>query len=331
MEDSMRANPSKEPQTPREAFADRLRREREGANPEPMQESDAPEPLDDPEASDAGQPEPTLNPEGEDGAIQPDDEIVDADDGDQDIPEEYRQQFAELREKAEKAEEARASMERDYRRKTHKIAQARRELDDGVHEAAETVQYLAQRAQANMQKYAGVDWQQLQAADPAQFQQARQQYAMDLQVARQAEQEQQTVIERARQMRETARQREADLSKEILQSVIPEWGSDHYVRLRDYATEQLDMAPEEVDAITDWRTMRMIHQLWQGNQAPAKVTRRGPATSKPPRGAHNRPTGQARNARGQYIKAREAAQAEPGNREQVRGMFAAKLRAERER
>jgi len=336
MEDERQANLNKEPATPREMFADRLRREREGRQPEPAEPASAPEPDMATESLSAGQPDADLVPqeeyedEDEEGAV-PTAEDGEAEDGDSDIPAEYRKQIDEWRTKAEKAEEARQSMERDYRRKTHKIAEASRELEDGVAEAVQTVQYLAGRAQERMAKYQGIDWADIQARDPAQFQSAQRAYAQDLQAARQAEQEHQTVLQRAREMREQAREREAALSKEVLPAVIPEWGQDHYVRLRDYAAEQLDMTPAEVDAVTDWRMMRMIHRLWEVDNAGQRVTRRPQATSKPPRGVRNTPTGQTRNARGQYTAAKRAAQGAPGDRQKTREMFAAKLRAERER
>lgn len=330
--------PAREP-TSREAFrarqAERLAQER-GSQPEP----EAPSPMADTQDADTAERQPEEvsleesedQPEGEtnEGALTDDTEPV------EDQPEDsgdWTAREAEWQEKLTKAEEARKSMETDYRRKTHKLSESVREVDSRAEEVEATAQYFANEAAAALKNFENAPWQQLRT-DPEKFQEAQNAYMQAQRHYEQRQAELQRIQERRKEIAEKNQQYIAEHSKAVLRHQIPDWGNETYQKLRDFAEKTYDYPSEEFDKIVDWRPMKMLYDAMTANAVRAEsskvVENIGKKTGKRPVG-RRATREQPRNAQGQYTAAREKAMQNPGDRGSFREMKARQLAMERER
>lgn len=236
--------------------------------------------------------------------------------------EHYRQQ-------AEKAEQARRSMERDYRIKTHKIGAMRRELSDQIEQSKAQTQLLLSAATREVQKYAGVNWELERARDPGAFQQKYRAYESSVRAQQQLAAVVDSISKNAAKSREAMAARESELSMEVIKTFIPDWGEEKYKALRSLADKEALYTPDEFDSLTDWRPFYLLHQLQQARSAPktlGEVSERRMLKHKP---AAQNASMKARSADGKFMAAKDAAFSAPGNRLTFRQMKIEQLRRER--
>ncbi len=299
-----------------------LRLKSERANAEPAQrqptEDDRPERDD----TDALSAEPT---DEMSGPTDDTDAELEAADGEE-IPapgsvEHFRQQ-------AEKAEQARRSMERDYRVKTHQIGALRRELADQIEQSKAQTHLLLSAATREVQKYAGVNWELERARDPGAFQQKYRAYEGAVRAQQQLAAVVDSISKNAAKSREAMAARESELSMEVIKTFIPDWGEEKYKALRSLADKEALYTPDEFDSLTDWRPFYLLHQLQQARSAPktlGEVSERRMLKHKP---ATQNASMKARSADGRFTAAKDAAFSAPGNRLTFRQMKVEQLRRE---
>ena len=331
MTDESQANPTREPsQSFREATEARLQQEHEAkfGQPESRDDTSPTAELGDEEAAER-EPEEVEAEESEQDHPEADTE-AEASDEDIEPDSEWTAREAEWSEKVEKAEEARKSMERDYRHKTHKLSENVRAVESEAQEVKQTAEYYNNLAQAELQRFQSINWQQLQT-QPEQYQQAQQAWMQANQVAQQRKQELEMITKRAEEMSRKNQDRLAEHSRGVLMHQIPSWGGDVYNELREFAEKEYDYSGEEFDKIVDWRPMKMLYDAKQAANVRAEsvnvVKKIG---KKRGRKAPGRTAdGQPRNQRGQFQKARDEAFSNPGDKQRTRDYF--KKRLERER
>lgn len=333
MNQSAQANPIAEPSRNfREATQDRLARERGAPMPTPVRSEPAAASTED----NADTTDPSLQ-EDEQGLHQPDvgreaadegmvNELADDDSESQEPPEGSADYW---KVQAARAEEARSNMERDYRRKTHKIAEAVRATQEQHDVVLAQAQFYAGLAEQGVRQFDSVNWQELQQR-PEHYQQARQAFQVAQRYHEQLQASLQSVQKTAQEQRETFKKREAEVSREVLRSTIPNWSNQLYSDLRAFAVEELDYAPAEFDEITDWRRIRDVHSQWSTKKA-REVLNKPPKRNTQPerRSSANAPLSVARGDRGQFQSARQALLSRPGDRSARSNFFQAKLKAER--
>lgn len=266
-------------------------------------------------------------PEEDEGAefAQPEGELMPEEGGDEGGLDPTVQEW---RDKAEAAEEARGQMERDYRHKTALIAQKRRALDDNLGDVEAQAQFFANFADQGVQRFEGVNWQELQV-NPEEYQRTRAQFQQAVSYQQQMNATLEQVKSRAAEMREEARNADAELSREILPTVIPDWSNDKYRKLCDYAAERFSLPPEVMQDRTEHWIFELLNESMAMREAPGKVVgERRRQTNSAPTG-RNQAQPQMRNARGQYQTARDNAFDNPGDKVSFREMQRRKLVAER--
>ncbi len=322
--DSREPAGSEKPAAEKLSFRERaeLRLKSERANAEPAQrqptEDDRPERDD----TDALSAEPT---DEMSGPTDDTDAELEAADGEE-IPapgsvEHFRQQ-------AEKAEQARRSMERDYRVKTHQIGALRRELADQIEQSKAQTHLLLSAATREVQKYAGVNWELERARDPGAFQQKYRAYEGAVRAQQQLAAVVDSISKNAAKSREAMAARESELSMEVIKTFIPDWGEEKYKALRSLADKEALYTPDEFDSLTDWRPFYLLHQLQQARSAPktlGEVSERRMLKHKP---ATQNASMKARSADGRFTAAKDAAFSAPGNRLTFRQMKVEQLRRE---
>ena len=204
---------------------------------------------------------------------------------------------AELRQRAEQAEERTKMMERDYRVKTHKIAAAVREVEQSGEVVQQHAQFYANLASQQLAAFENVNWEQLKT-DPAKYQQTRAQFQQALNQRDAMHKALGQIGEQHKQLVEQSKDREAEVSRDILKTTVPGWSNELYGKLRAFALEELAYTAEEFDGMTDWRRIRDVHAQYQIAQAPKSV-------AKLPRKKGKQPVGGQRER--QVIKAQRDA------------------------
>ena len=236
----------------------------------------------------------------------------------------------ELRQRAEKAESLYQSMQTDYTQKTQKLGESRRELETSLGQSARISEVYAQRANANLARYQGVNWQQLQSTlDPQVYNQRVAEYRQVVSVRDHAVAEHQAIAKFAGEQVEQQRKNQAEDSREILRHTIPNWGDELYRDLREFAVSNLALTEAEFADITDHRYIRMFHDLW-------KISNTGKTVQGiQQQSTQARPSGQnkarTRGADGRFQKAQEHHERNPGDRDATREMFRQRLGRERDR
>lgn len=213
-------------------------------------------------------------------------------------------QLTEWQEKAEAAETARKSMETDYRRKTHKLAEASRAVQTQAEAVETTAQYLMNQAQAELAQYQNVNWQTL---PPEQHQQMQAGYMQAQQSVQQRQMELEQIHKTRQQYQAQQDSQIAEHSKGVLLHRYADWGAEKYTAAREFAEREYDFTPDEFDKVVDWRVMAMAVDALEAKttkKEAAKVIKKvgkKRGTKRPGRTA----SGQKRNAQGQFQAAKE--------------------------
>lgn len=332
------ANPAGEPSQPG-TFAERKRAqlEAERARKRPAEPAAKPQPRK-PARPEPDAAEPTEAVELTDEDVEEtESDVLDASQSDEseadpDAPgedaEDEPDEVANLRERLQKAEERAKSMERDYRIKTHKIAAARREVEQHSETLKAVAGFYANIANQGLQPFQNLDWQSLQA-NPAEFQKRQRQYQKAVQWRDQMMGAASQLEENVYSMIEASKNKQAEISKEILKGSIEGWSNELYSSLREHASTELSFTPEEFDDITDWRVIDLIHRSHLASKAPRAIVKGARTKGKPPTAAQREKTQRVRDAKGKFQDAKAAFHDRPGDRGAARNFFQRKLEAER--
>ena len=287
---------------------------------EDVEESDE-ETSDDAEASEAKGLEATEDAdEGESDA---------ADDAEESEPEEGSIEYVQR--ELEQAIEARESMQKDYTRKTQAVADLRRDVEElAAVTLTENSFYVNQAENRLKQQFANVDFANLRVTDPARYEKVSTAYTQLAKVAEQAKLRHQHLQTGFEERLEAVKEREAELSRSILKSTVPDWSDERVAELRQFAVEELGFYDDDsFNELTDWRPIVLLDRLHKTRVGPKSVKELRKKQSKRPKAAANRKAKPLRNEKGQFVKSREAAFQQPGNRNALNQSFRDRLAAER--
>ena len=183
-------------------------------------------------------------------------------------------------------------LDKSYRQKTAQLAREREALQNQIREAvdpklreldeklgmAEAVLYDSLAPEMN-----NTDWAKLSEEDPAEWAR-RKQKVESLQMRLQKVQgERQKITQDAQKQHQEAISRQVANARDTLQTEIPGWGDELYGRILKAGVENFGFKPDEVNAITDPRAIRALHDAMQYRALKAKPTldkRVAPAPSK---------------------------------------------------
>lgn len=259
---------------------------------------------------------------------EPEELTSDEDDTDEAITEETSDDaIAAATERAEKAEEARASMERDYRKKTHKIAESVRSLEDSATVVEQTSQFYANLAEQSVSQYANINWGLLKTR-PQEHAEAEQAYKAALQHRDAMKRNVESISTKFKELKEEAKKRQSEVSQDILKTTVDDWSNDLYAKLRTYAVDELAYTEAEFDDMSDWRQIRDIHAQYQVAQAPKSVAKLKRLKGKPPAKKQRGKRKVRRDAKGKFQDSRKQFWENPGDKQARHNFFQDRLRAE---
>lgn len=276
---------------------------------------DAGYPEDSVDRSDQEQPDGQLADGVEDSDVVDDDKFADI-------------STADLRQRVTEAEERHDLMQRDYTQKTQKLGESRKELLTSLEQSQRVAAVYVDRASAQLKRYEGVDWKQLQSTlDPQQYNQRVSEYRQVVSMRDRAVTEHEQIKQFADQQVEKVRNDQAEISRDILKTTVPDWGNELYGSLREFAVNSLDFSSKEFDDITDHRIISLIHRDW-------KISNTGKTVEKiqqgnqptPPRGGNKE---RPRGTDGRFRNAQQDHFNNPGDRDKTRNAFRERLNRER--
>ena len=175
----------------------------------------------------------------------------------------------------------------DYTRKTQELAARRKEVDAEREQYAQSVAFFEQANQSALKQYKELNWQELMASKPAEYQQRHGELQQLLQRQQQIEQAKGQFLEQLKSQRESQRKQAAMEAVEKLKGIFPNWGNELYRGLGETA-EQYGFSRDEFNDYTDHRIMQLLHDAGQYRKAQLeakKAIQRKP--SQPPVNKHS--------------------------------------------
>jgi hypothetical protein len=169
-------------------------------------------------------------------------------------------------------------LEKSYRQKTAQLAREREALQAKVKEAIEPKlkeydEKLQIAEQAIWHSLApeikNIDWNKLAAENPAEWAMKYQQVQNINAQLTHIQAERKRVAEEQANERQAAVRKQAEEAVEILKTEIPGWSNDLYGKILKFGTE-VGFKAEEVNAITDHRAIKVLHDAMQFRALKAK-------------------------------------------------------------
>ncbi|MBB6253027.1 hypothetical protein [Nitrospirillum iridis] len=156
-------------------------------------------------------------------------------------------------------------------RKAQETAAARKAAEDATSAMATRLDALVQRARSEYEPFAKVDlFMASREMDPTSFQALRQAMQKAEDNLRFVEREASAVMAEQQAQAQHAYRERAKAALEVLPTLIPEWSSDHYGTLRDYAVTS-GFTADEFHNVTDPRLIQLVHKARAYDQAQAKA------------------------------------------------------------
>lgn len=129
---------------------------------------------------------------------------------------------------------------------------------------------------AQLQQFAGINWQQLSDSDPAQAQKLYFQY-QQLKEQRGHVANQLSQIEQAKALeQQQLLQKQVEEGHRVLEREIPNWSQETAKSVRTFAEKELGFTAQELSQIYDPRVVRLLHAAMVGNQLAAKAKQAQP-------------------------------------------------------
>lgn len=250
-------------------------------------------------------------------------------DGEEDISDpkyvELENRYKELQSRFSQVTANRKEIEKSLEEASVAATQRMHELEDKFSTAEQYAEYYAGLANQQVMQ---IQQQLNQPNLPAdQFQQLYTQFNQAQARAHQFQQGLTQVKTQREQTQEAQRKREAELTAQRIKARIPDWNSEKSAALLGLAQE-MGYSEEEAQQITDYRTVLMLNELHEARKARSAV--KEPITKRKTQPPKSQSGSQPRNAQGQFARAQEEFNSNPGKRGAAANMFAARLRAERE-
>jgi hypothetical protein len=169
-------------------------------------------------------------------------------------------------------------LEKAFRMKTAQLAREKEAVQAKIKEAIEPKlkeydEKLQIAEQAIWHSLApeikNIDWNKLAAENPAEWAMKYQQVQNINAQLTHIQAERKRVAEEQAQERQTALRKQAEEAVEILKTEIPGWSNDLYGKILKFGTE-VGFKEEEVNAITDHRAIKVLHDAMQFRALKAK-------------------------------------------------------------
>ena len=184
------------------------------------------------------------------------------------------------------------SRQQDYTRKTQELANQRKTIEQQAQELAQRDAIYAQllpkmEAQLQGELVNEPDWDSLYNDDPIAFVREKQIWDEKKEKLKAAEAEQQRLQQEAYAKQQEQIAQQVQEGQQKILEIIPEWKNAEVAQkeklaIRDYGINVLGYAPQEMDAIYDYRALLGLRNAWL-NSKTVEATKKKPTQKAPAR------------------------------------------------
>lgn len=184
------------------------------------------------------------------------------------------------------------SRQQDYTRKTQELANQRKTIEQQAQELSQRDAIYAQllpklEAQLQGELVNEPDWDSLYNDDPIAFVREKQLWDDKKEKFKAAEAEQQRLQQESYAQQQQAIAQQVQQGQQKILEIIPEWKNAEVAQkeklaIRDYGVNVLGYAPQEMDAIYDYRALLGLRNAWL-NSKTVEATKKKPTQKAPAR------------------------------------------------
>ncbi|QDP52885.1 MAG: putative scaffolding protein [Prokaryotic dsDNA virus sp.] len=167
----------------------------------------------------------------------------------------------------------------DYTKKTQAVAEQRKQAETQTQNYESTLQALLTAANADISRFANVNWEQAAVENPEQYKQAKAMYDQTKQTHDFIKMQAENHTKQMEQRRQQEMRNQADESLSVLKATIPNWGNDLYNSIGEYANT-LGVSREEFNEVTDHRLITALYKAQMYDKAKAKTTKKIKSSAK---------------------------------------------------
>lgn len=221
----------------------------------------------DDEDPDEGQPDDDDGDGDDEAAADESDDEDDDGDADDDDPEQYDSEEFEIdgekltRKEVRELKAKEKNLQAGYTKKYQELAQERKQVTENLDRSKQTLGLIQEQLSAPLKQFDGIDWQALQANDPAKYQQLRGQYQHALNGYRQVEQALSGIQQQVQAQQKAEIARKAKDAREVLQTQHPDWSTELYREVIDFAEAQGVPREEIANETRPWVISAMLNQM----------------------------------------------------------------------
>ncbi|WP_444897905.1 hypothetical protein [Microbulbifer sp. SSSA005] len=157
--------------------------------------------------------------------------------------------------------DAEKNFQAGYTKKYQKLADTQKQADQKYQQLDQGLQFLENQLKGPLAQFDGVNWQELQANDPAKYQQLHGQYKVALQGFQQVEEARKKLKGQAEEQRKADHQRKAKEAVETLQEMHSDWSNELYHSVLKYAVEKGVPQDEIANETRPWVISALLNQM----------------------------------------------------------------------
>ncbi|WP_444886709.1 hypothetical protein [Microbulbifer sp. JMSA008] len=148
-----------------------------------------------------------------------------------------------------------------HSKRQQKLADTQKQADQKYQQLDQGLQFLENQLKGPLAQFDSVNWQELQANDPAKYQELQGQYKVALQGFQQVEGARKKLQEQAEEQRKADHQRKAKEAVETLQEMHTDWSNELYHSVLKYAVEKGVPQEEIANETRPWVISALLNQM----------------------------------------------------------------------
>ncbi|MFA0813581.1 hypothetical protein [Microbulbifer epialgicus] len=163
------------------------------------------------------------------------------------------------------------NLQDNFSKRQQKLTDTQKQADQKYQQLDQGLQFLESQLKGPLAQFDSVNWQELQANDPAKYQELHGQYKVALQGFQQVEEARKKLKEQAEGQRKADHQRKAKEAVEVLQGMHSDWSNELYHSVLKYAVEKGVPQEEIANETRPWVISALLNQM-KAEKAQVKPT-----------------------------------------------------------
>lgn len=171
----------------------------------------------------------------------------------------------------------------DYTKKTQQVSEQRKEVEGLRDQYAHALEWMGRQWTGQLDRFNGVNWQQLQTQNPAEYQRLAGEYTQVKQSVDAVQAAQNQFLEQVQTQQKAQMEKQAKETLTNLKSLHPEWSNDTYREIQELVVNDYGANPAEIQSETRQWVMELALDAMKYRKARQQGTlkRAEPPKSKP--------------------------------------------------